>query len=236
MPARRSRSAPSPATTAVASAPLLQEHCRSSATRPRDWRSAGSPPRDDRRLARTRRPRIRPARRHVAIGAEMVVRGATVDRTVSASQFFTGVFETAVGPAEMLTEIRVPKLENSAGWAYLKAQPEGSGLGDRGRRRARSAHERIGRERFDRPRRHRSTAITCTSRRGRARERIVDRTRRSTSRAEGTEPPSDSGRIQRLPRPSRHRRRPARTRGSIRTIGVLPARRAIELVLVRMAL
>ena len=58
----------------------------------------------------------------LAIGAELVVRGPEGDRTVPASEFFTGVFETAVGPAEMLTEVRVPKLGESEGWAYLKAQ------------------------------------------------------------------------------------------------------------------
>jgi aerobic carbon-monoxide dehydrogenase medium subunit len=57
----------------------------------------------------------------LAIGAELVIRGEEGDRTVPASEFFTGVFETAVGPAEMLTEIRVPKLGDSEGWAYLKA-------------------------------------------------------------------------------------------------------------------
>ena len=108
---------------AVASAPLLQEHC----------------PIVSHTAARIGDPQVRhrgtiggslahgdPASDlpavMLAVGAELVVRGATGDRTVSASQFFTGVFETAVGPAEMLTEIRVPKLENSAGWAYLKAQ------------------------------------------------------------------------------------------------------------------
>ena len=58
----------------------------------------------------------------LALGAELVIRGAGGERVVPASEFFTGVFETAVGPAEMLTEIRVPKLGDSAGWAYLKAQ------------------------------------------------------------------------------------------------------------------
>jgi aerobic carbon-monoxide dehydrogenase medium subunit len=58
----------------------------------------------------------------LAIGAELVIRGPEGDRTVPASEFFTGVFETAVGPAEMLTEVRVPKLGGSEGWAYLKAQ------------------------------------------------------------------------------------------------------------------
>jgi len=56
----------------------------------------------------------------LALGAELVVRGAGGERTVSAADFFTGVFQTAVGPGEMLVEIRVPKLGGSAGWSYLK--------------------------------------------------------------------------------------------------------------------
>jgi carbon-monoxide dehydrogenase medium subunit len=55
----------------------------------------------------------------LALDAELVVRGAGGDRAVPASEFFTGVFQTAVGPAEILTEIRVPKL-GSAGWSYVK--------------------------------------------------------------------------------------------------------------------
>jgi aerobic carbon-monoxide dehydrogenase medium subunit len=55
----------------------------------------------------------------LALDAELVVRGAGGDRTVPASEFFTGVFQTAVGPAEILTEIRVPRL-GSAGWSYVK--------------------------------------------------------------------------------------------------------------------
>ena len=39
-------------------------------------------------------------------------------RTIPASEFFTGVFETALGPQDVLTEIRVPS--TSGGWAYLK--------------------------------------------------------------------------------------------------------------------
>ncbi len=57
----------------------------------------------------------------LALGAEFVVVGAGGERTVSASDFFTGVFETAVGTGELLTEIRVPKLGESTGWSYLKA-------------------------------------------------------------------------------------------------------------------
>jgi len=56
----------------------------------------------------------------LALGAELVIVGAGGERTVAAADFFTGVFETAVGPGELLTEIRVPKLGDSTGWAYLK--------------------------------------------------------------------------------------------------------------------
>jgi carbon-monoxide dehydrogenase medium subunit len=41
-------------------------------------------------------------------------------RTVGAADFFRGVFETALGPQELLTEVRVPKLSGDHGWSYLK--------------------------------------------------------------------------------------------------------------------
>lgn len=56
----------------------------------------------------------------LALDGELVVRGAGGERTVPAAEFFTGVFQTAVGPGEMLTEIRVPKLGANAGWSYVK--------------------------------------------------------------------------------------------------------------------
>jgi carbon-monoxide dehydrogenase medium subunit len=57
----------------------------------------------------------------LALGAELVVRGSGGERTIPAAEFFTGVFETALGPDEVLVEARVPKLAASTGWAYLKA-------------------------------------------------------------------------------------------------------------------
>ncbi len=54
-----------------------------------------------------------------ALDAEVVVRGPDGERTHAASEFVTGVFETALGPQDVLTEIRVPKLGPS-GWSYLK--------------------------------------------------------------------------------------------------------------------
>ena len=56
----------------------------------------------------------------LALGAELTIAGAAGERTVPASEFFRGVFESAVGPEEMLTEIRVPKLGSWTGWSYSK--------------------------------------------------------------------------------------------------------------------
>ena len=47
------------------------------------------------------------------------MRGPGGERTVPAAEFFRGVFETALGPQDVLTEIRVPKL-GPAGWSYVK--------------------------------------------------------------------------------------------------------------------
>ena len=55
----------------------------------------------------------------LALDAELVARGSGDERTIPARDFFTGVFQTALRPDEMLVEIRVPKL-GSAGWSYVK--------------------------------------------------------------------------------------------------------------------
>jgi carbon-monoxide dehydrogenase medium subunit len=57
----------------------------------------------------------------LAVNAELVARGKGGERTISAAEFFTGVFQTALGPDEVLVEARVPKLASSAGWSYVKA-------------------------------------------------------------------------------------------------------------------
>ena len=54
-----------------------------------------------------------------AIGAEMVVRGTGGERVLAMHEFHRGPYRTAVGPAEMLVEIRVPLREGS-GSAYEK--------------------------------------------------------------------------------------------------------------------
>jgi aerobic carbon-monoxide dehydrogenase medium subunit len=55
----------------------------------------------------------------LAVGANLIARGSSGERSIPASEFFTGVFATALEPDEMLVQIRVPKL-GSAGWSYTK--------------------------------------------------------------------------------------------------------------------
>jgi aerobic carbon-monoxide dehydrogenase medium subunit len=54
-----------------------------------------------------------------ALDAEVVIRGPEGERTVPVGEFVTGVFDTVLGPQDVVTEIRVPKL-GPAGWSYLK--------------------------------------------------------------------------------------------------------------------
>ena len=54
-----------------------------------------------------------------ALDADLVVLGPSGERTIPAAEFFRGVFETALGEQDVLTEIRIPKL-GPAGWSYVK--------------------------------------------------------------------------------------------------------------------
>jgi aerobic carbon-monoxide dehydrogenase medium subunit len=56
----------------------------------------------------------------LALDAELAVRGPGGETVVPAADFFRGLFETALGPQDMLTEIRIPKLGSWTGWSYLK--------------------------------------------------------------------------------------------------------------------
>jgi aerobic carbon-monoxide dehydrogenase medium subunit len=55
----------------------------------------------------------------LALDAELVARGPDGERGVAAADFFRSYYETALGPQDVLTEIRVPKLDG-AGWSYVK--------------------------------------------------------------------------------------------------------------------
>jgi len=56
-----------------------------------------------------------------AVGARLVIRGLDGERVLDMVAFHRGPYETAVGEAEMLTEVRVPLLED-AGSAYEKVE------------------------------------------------------------------------------------------------------------------
>jgi aerobic carbon-monoxide dehydrogenase medium subunit len=56
----------------------------------------------------------------LALDASFVVRGASGSRTVPATEFFHGIFETALEPGELLTEIQVPKPAARSAWSFQK--------------------------------------------------------------------------------------------------------------------
>ena len=58
----------------------------------------------------------------LALGAEVVARGPGGERTIPIAGFFTGLFATALGPAEILTEIRIPVPPPRSGGAYVKLE------------------------------------------------------------------------------------------------------------------
>jgi aerobic carbon-monoxide dehydrogenase medium subunit len=58
----------------------------------------------------------------LALDAELLAQGPDGERTIPVRNFFTGTFETALVPQELLTEIRVPATAG-AGWSYVKFHP-----------------------------------------------------------------------------------------------------------------
>ena len=55
----------------------------------------------------------------LALDATLIARGPRGTREVPATEFYRGLFETALEPDELLTEIRVPK-PAAAGWSFQK--------------------------------------------------------------------------------------------------------------------
>ena len=55
----------------------------------------------------------------LALGATYVAKGPNGTREIAAADFYKGFLETALNADEMLTEIRVPKM-NGAGWSFQK--------------------------------------------------------------------------------------------------------------------
>ena len=58
----------------------------------------------------------------LALGATVVVRGPKGERTILITEFFRGLFQTALAPDEILTEIRIPKAAAHSGGAYVKLE------------------------------------------------------------------------------------------------------------------
>lgn len=58
----------------------------------------------------------------LALRAEVVVVGPDGERTIPIDDFFTGLFQTALAPAEILTEIRIPLPPAGSGGAYVKLE------------------------------------------------------------------------------------------------------------------
>jgi carbon-monoxide dehydrogenase medium subunit len=58
----------------------------------------------------------------LALGAEIVITGPKGSRTVPVTQFFTGLFTTALTPTEVLSEIRIPAPPAGSGGAYVKLE------------------------------------------------------------------------------------------------------------------
>jgi aerobic carbon-monoxide dehydrogenase medium subunit len=55
----------------------------------------------------------------LALDATLVATSQSGSREIPAGEFFAGLFETALEPGELLTEIRIPK-PASAGWSFQK--------------------------------------------------------------------------------------------------------------------
>jgi carbon-monoxide dehydrogenase medium subunit len=63
----------------------------------------------------------------IALGATFHMLGSSGERSVAAQEFFTGLFETSLGPDEVLTAIEVPVTMKGTGTAYIKMANPASG-------------------------------------------------------------------------------------------------------------
>jgi len=58
----------------------------------------------------------------LAYGAEVVVVGPKGERVIPITSFFVGLYESALAPNEILTEVRIPAPKPRSGGAYLKME------------------------------------------------------------------------------------------------------------------
>jgi carbon-monoxide dehydrogenase medium subunit len=64
----------------------------------------------------------------IALDAEIKAVGPGGERTITATDFFVDLLTTALGPGEILTEVRVPVIQPGTGTAYLKVPQKASGF------------------------------------------------------------------------------------------------------------
>jgi carbon-monoxide dehydrogenase medium subunit len=58
----------------------------------------------------------------LALGAEVVAKSRSGERTIPVSELLVDTFTTSLAPEEMITEIRVPKTAARSGGTYLKME------------------------------------------------------------------------------------------------------------------
>ncbi|HMO00336.1 MAG TPA: xanthine dehydrogenase family protein subunit M [Miltoncostaeaceae bacterium] len=58
----------------------------------------------------------------LALGAEVVARSASRERTIPIDDLFLGTFTTCLEPDELITEVRVPRAPERSGGTYLKLE------------------------------------------------------------------------------------------------------------------
>ena len=118
----------------------------------------------------------------LALDADLVAHGPDGERTIPAVDFFLGPFMTALGPRDVLTEIRVPKVERGV---YVKHNRRSQDWATVGVAAAACRRRRAGRARE-----HGRDAAAGARRRGgdRGRSLAGDAAERA---AEGAEPPAD---------------------------------------------
>src|SRR5258708_9414090 len=64
----------------------------------------------------------------IALNAEMVAASKSGERTIKADDFFVDLLTTALGPGEILREIRINKPQGRTGQAYVKMHHPASGF------------------------------------------------------------------------------------------------------------
>jgi carbon-monoxide dehydrogenase medium subunit len=65
----------------------------------------------------------------LTLEADLLARGPDGERTIAATEFFTGPFTTVLGQREVLTEIRVPKVEQGTYLKYVRSARDWATVG-----------------------------------------------------------------------------------------------------------